>query len=224
MTDQRADDAVEPSGDEITIDPELTTAAHAGWLADLRSQARSTGVSVGDLLRAADDEAVDDEDHNADTPHVDADPVQEHHADAATIAPDDDTMDAVRAAVAAARPTPAVAQPTPATPRPAPPLPPPTPIEPQPSVAVPRSDAGVRWEPPARLSTGREAPIPTLVATETRRSIMPLVAALGVVIVALIVVVVVLVWPGGNDAPVDPTDSVVEIEVDPDAPVGEETE
>ncbi len=203
MTDQRAtDDAVDPVGDEITIDPELTTAADAGWLADLRSRAKSTGVSVGELLGA--DDVADDDDPAGDAVGDDA----------ATIAPDDDTMNVVRAAVAAARPTPT----------PAPPVTPLAAADPIAAVAIPSSDPGPRWEPPARLTAGREAPIPTLVATESRRSIMPLLAGLGALIIALVVVVIVLVWPGGDDAPVDPTDSVVEIEVDRDAPAGENTE
>ena len=260
MTDQRAtDDAVEPSNDvaddDITIDPELTTAADADWLADLRAEARASGVSVSELLRSADPDATRadraDPDPDPDPDEVSGDAHQANY-DSATVAPDDDTMDAVRAAVAAVRPAPEMVetsggvdqldqldqlddegseQPHEAAPTDAPapvvaasrPAPPPV-SAPAPQPTIDDQSDGPRWQPPARLAIGRETPVPTLGISETRRSYLPLVAGLVTLIIALAAIVAVLVWPTDDETPVDPPDTGVELEVDREAPIGEDSE
>lgn len=219
--------------DEVTFDPEETSAADGQWLAELRASAKSSKQSMRELL--------DDE----------------------TVGAGDDTMAEIREAVRAARPTEGTAPAPverlePSTPEVrvephddsapetfAPPVAPDLPQRPDRSVerptpprsapaasattattapaapsapAAPAATTAPRWEPPPRLAP-TIAVEPTVRLVEEDRATPVAVRLAAIAAVTLVAIVIVaLVWSRTGDAPAEPpTDSSVVL-IDPDAP------
>ena len=216
--------------DEITLDPEVTSAADGRWIVELRKQARASNRSVADIL--GDD----------DTTEPSEQPDRSAHAPA-RFEPTDEEITIDYSAASAMRPAPrpaAPASPPPPGHRPPPPTalpsripdavtpprsssdaslrssPPPSHSTPPPTRSHDRaaaSPASPRWEPPPRLSTGAVGTPRALLSqpTDSRSRFAPLVAVLAVL---LAVILAVLVWVivTDTDEPVSPDGSVVPTE------------